>query len=188
MISNIISILVIAVSLALDACAVSVCTGITVPGFRPRQAVKMSLVFGGFQFLMPLIGWLLGTGVAAYIEAVDHYVAFLLLAVIGGNMIRTGLRNSPEEAPTSLSPGRLTLLAVATSIDALVVGVSMAFTTLPILVSAVVIGVVAFLLSMAGGLAGKRLGTLFHRRASIVGGIVLILIGLRILIEHLTAV
>ena len=184
---NLIEIFLIAVSLALDAFAVSVSSGISVPGFGPRQAVKMGLWFGGFQFMMPLLGWLLGSSVSQYIEAVDHWVAFALPAVIGGKMAVESLRGGEEdEAPADLSAGRLCLLAVATSIDALAVGVSMAFMRVHILSAAAVIGVVAFVLSVVGGLVGKRLGGLFQRRAELVGGLVLIAIGVKILVEHLS--
>ena len=169
-----VEIFLIAVSLALDAFAVSVSSGISIPGFGGRQAVKMGLWFGGFQFAMPLIGWLLGTSVSQYIEAVDHWVAFALLAIIGGRMVWGALRHGAgeeEEAPPDLSARRLCLLAIATSIDALAVGVSMAFMNVPVLLSAVVIGVVAFGLSVVGGLAGRRLGALFQRRAGAGGGV-----------------
>ena len=182
-----IEIFLIAVSLALDAFAVSVSSGISIPGFGGRQAVKMGLWFGGFQFAMPLVGWLLGTGVSQYIEAVDHWVAFGLLALIGGRMVWGALRHGAgeeEEAPSDLSARRLCLLAIATSIDALAVGVSMAFMNVPVLLSAVVIGVVAFALSVVGGLAGRRLGTLFQRRAELVGGLVLVGIGVKLLAGH----
>lgn len=183
-----IEIFLIAVSLALDAFAVSVSSGISIPGFGGRQAVKMGLWFGGFQFGMPLIGWLLGSSVSQYIETVDHWVAFALLAIIGGRMVwgalRQGAGEEEDEAPSDLSAKRLCLLAIATSIDALAVGVSMAFMSVPVLLSAVVIGVVAFVLSVVGGLAGKRLGAFFQRRAELVGGLVLVCIGVKILIEH----
>ena len=182
-----VEIFLIAVSLALDAFAVSVSSGISIPGFGGRQAVKMGLWFGGFQFAMPLVGWLLGTGVSQYIEAVDHWVAFGLLALIGGRMVWGALGQGAgegEEASSDLSARRLCLLAIATSIDALAVGVSMAFMNVPVLLSAVVIGVVAFALSVVGGLAGRRLGTLFQRRAELVGGLVLVGIGVKILAEH----
>ena len=168
-----VEIFLIAVSLALDAFAVSVSSGISIPGFGPRQAVKMGLWFGTFQFLMPLLGWLLGSSVSQYIEAVDHWVAFGLLAVIGGKMAWESLRRGcgeEDEAPP----------------DALAVGVSMAFMSVHILASAAVIGVVAFALSVTGGLVGRRLGCLFQRRAELTGGLVLIAIGVKILIEHLS--
>ena len=180
-------IVLIAVSLALDAFAVSVSSGISIPGFGGRQAVKMGIWFGAFQFGMPLAGWLLGSSVSRYIEAVDHWVAFGLLALIGGRMVWGALRSGAgegEEAPPDLSPRRLCLLAIATSIDALAVGVSMAFMNVPVLLSAVVIGLVAFGLSVVGGLAGRRLGALFQRRAELVGGLVLVGIGIKILLEH----
>lgn len=182
-----IEIFLIAVSLALDAFAVSVSSGISIPGFGGRQAVKMGVWFGGFQFAMPLIGWFLGSSVSQYIEAVDHWVAFGLLALIGGRMVWGALKagaGEKEEAPPDLSARRLCLLAIATSIDALAVGVSMAFMKVDILVSALVIGVVAFGLSVVGGLVGKRLGALFQRRAELVGGLVLVGIGIKILAEH----
>lgn len=184
-------IFLIAVSLALDAFAVSVSSGISVPGFGWRQAVRMGLWFGAFQFLMPLVGYLLGTGVSGYIQAVDHWVAFGLLALIGGRMVVGSVRASmgreeSEPAPVELTARRLCVLAVATSIDALAVGVSLAFARgVAILPASVLIGVVAFLLSVIGGLVGKRLGGLFQQRAELVGGLVLIAIGVKILVEHL---
>ena len=185
---DLIAIFLIAVSLALDAFAVSVSIGISVPGFGWRQAVKMGCWFGAFQFLMPLLGWALGSSVSRYIEAVDHWIAFALLALIGGKMVWESLRKGcggEEEAPGDLSARRLCVLAVATSIDALAVGVSMAFMPVDILSSAGIIGIVAFVLSVVGGLVGRRLGCLFQRRAELVGGLVLIGIGVKILCEHL---
>ena len=182
-----VEIFLIAVSLALDAFAVSVSSGISIPGFGVKQAARMGLWFGAFQFMMPVAGWLLGSSVSQYIETVDHWVAFGLLAVIGGRMAWGSLRGGEEdEAPADLSARRLCLLAIATSIDALAVGVSMAFMNVPVLASAVVIGVVAFVLSLVGGLVGKRLGSLFQRRAELAGGLVLIAIGVKILVEHLS--
>ncbi len=180
-----ISVFLIAVSLALDAFAVSVSSGISVKGFSWRQAVEMGCWFGGFQFGMPLIGWFLGSSISDYIGNFDGIIAFVLLALIGGRMIREAmLGEEGGPALTELTVGRLTMLAVATSIDALAVGVPMAFMDVNILLSAVVIGVVAFLLSVLGGLLGKRLGTLFQRQATIAGGLVLMAIGFKMLVEH----
>ena len=182
-----VEIFLIAVSLALDAFAVSVSSGISIPGFGVKQAARMGLWFGAFQFMMPVAGWLLGSSVSQYIETVDHWVAFALLAIIGGRMAWRSLPGREEgPAPPGLPTRRVCLLAIATSIDALAVGVSMAFMRVNILFSAVVIGVVAFVLSLVGGLVGKRLGGLFQRRAELVGGLVLIAIGVKILIEHLS--
>ncbi len=185
---DVISVFLIAVSLALDAFAVSVSCGVSTPRFGPRQAIRVGVWFGSFQFLMPLMGWLLGAAVSAYIQAFDHFVAFGLLALIGGQMIARAVRKGAgeaAEAPADLSARRLCLLAVATSIDALAVGVSMAFMNVDVLLSAAVIGAVAFVLSLAGGLAGRRLGGLFQKRAELLGGAVLIGIGVKILMEHL---
>lgn len=184
-----ISIFLIAVSLALDAFAVSTSTAIAVPGFRKRDAVKMGVWFGSFQFAMPLAGWLLATSLSRYIVAFDHFIAFGLLAFIGGKMVWDSFScDCCEEGAADLSPRRLCVLAIATSIDAMAAGVSMAF--MPdtnILSACVVIGVVAFVLSAVGGVLGKYLGCLFQKRAQLAGGLVLIAIGAKILIEHLSA-
>ena len=179
-------ILLIAVSLAMDAFAVSISAGIAVPGFGPRQAARIGAWCGFFQFAMPLIGWFLGSSVRDYIEAVDHWIAFALLALIGGHMIWDALSGGGGEAVTDLSARRLFLLALATSIDALAVGVSMAFMDVNILLASGVIGAVAFVLAMLGGLLGHRLGGLFQRRASLLGGAALVCIGVKILVQHLS--
>ena len=181
-------IFLIALSLAMDAFAVSVSTGISIPGFGPRQAARIGLWCGAFQFAMPLVGWFLGSSVKTYIEAVDHWIAFGLLALIGGNMIVEAVRGGEEESLTELSVKRLFLLALATSIDALAVGITLAFEPVNILLSASVIGVVAFALAMVGGLLGHRLGQLFQRRATLLGGLVLVGIGVKILLEHLMVI
>lgn len=181
-----IQIFLIALSLAMDAFAVSVSTGIAVPGFGPKQAGRIGAWCGFFQFAMPLIGWFLGSSVRTYIEFIDHWIAFGLLAFIGGSMIREALSTGGEEAVTDLSVKRLFLLALATSIDALAVGVTLAFDdSVNILLSAAVIGVVAFAMAMLGGLLGRKLGQLFQKRATLLGGVVLVGIGVKILAEHL---
>ncbi len=178
-------IFLIAVSLALDAMAVSISTGITLPGFSWRQGMKLALWFGGFQFFMPLLGWFLGSRVAWYMEAFGPWVAFALLGVIGGRMFWQGLSGTEEEGLGDLSPRRLCILAVATSVDAWAVGVSMAFWQVNILSAAGVIGLVAFLLSLLGGFVGKKLGTLFHHWAQVIGGLILVGMGIKTLLEHL---
>ena len=188
-----IALLLIAVSLALDAFAVSVSSGIAIPGFGWRQAVRMGIWFGLFQFLMPLMGWLLGAGISALIMPVDHWIAFGLLVFIGGRMVweALGLKKAvPKtvQGPAVLSAGRLAVLAVATSIDALAVGVSMAFMgELNILAAALLTGGVAFALSVVGGFLGRRLGGFFQQKAQVAGGIVLIAIGAKILCDHILA-
>ena len=181
-----------AVSLALDAFAVSTSTAIATPGFRKRDAAKMGVWFGCFQAAMPFAGWLLATSMSQYIVAFDHFIAFGLLAFIGGRMVWGSVSKNCddccEEAPADLSAKRLCLLAIATSIDAMAAGVSMAFMPdMNIALACTIIGLVAFGLSAAGGILGKGLGCLFQKRAELVGGLVLIAIGTKILIEHLSA-
>ena len=183
-----IEIFLIAVSLALDAFAVSVSSGISVPGFGWKHAVKMGLYFGGFQFAMPLIGWFLGSSVSAYIEAVDHWIAFGLLAFIGGRMVVGAWGKDScqrEESPAELTARRLTVLAVATSIDALTVGITFAFLQVDILWAITLIGVTTFVLSAIGVKAGGIVGERGKSRAELAGGLVLILMGCKILVEHL---
>jgi len=186
-----------ALSFAVDAFAVATSTAIATPAFRKRDALKIGAWFGAFQFVMPLLGWLLATGMSQYIEAFDHFIAFGLLAFIGGKMVWGSFDKTCETGSADLSARRLCLLAIATSIDAMAGGVSIAIdsaagrfdiTTRPyidIMLACCVIGVVAFALSYVGGVLGKRLGCLFQKRAELVGGLVLIAIGLKILIEHL---
>lgn len=180
-----------AISLAMDAFAVSVTNGVVVSDFKKRYAVKMGLYFGVFQFVMPLIGYALGSSFRSYIEAFDHWIAFGLLALIGGNMVRESLFGDEDDsgqktAAEALNAKVMVVQAVATSIDALAVGIS--FSLLPdvdMWLSCSVIGLVAFTLSFAGALMGRRIGSLFKDRAELAGGIVLLLIGFKILIEHL---
>lgn len=176
-------IFLIAVSLALDAFAVSVSSGLTVKGFNIRHALLMGAYFGAFQFAMPLIGWLLGSTVADYVSAISPYIAFTLLAFIGGKMVYEAIKGDEGEALTELTHPKLIALAIATSIDALAVGVTFAFMDIDIWLACAVIGIVAFALSVAGGMLGGKLGERFQDRAQLFGGIVLIGIGLKILIE-----
>lgn len=178
-------IFLIAVSLAMDAFAVSISNGVSVRGFGRRQAVRQGLYFGGFQFLMPLTGWVLGSSVKSYIEAVDHWIAFGLLAFIGLNMIRESLKGEEAEGTSELSVKVLMLQAVATSIDALAVGISFAVLDVNIIQAGILIGVVAFLFSFLGGVLGKSIGVFLQGKAEIAGGTVLVLIGCKILLEHL---
>ncbi len=179
-------IFLLALSFAVDAFAVATSTAIATPGFRKRDAVKMGIWFGTFQFAMPLLGWLMATGMSRYIEAFDHFIAFGLLAFIGGKMVWGSFDKTCEVGSADLSARRLCLLAIATSIDAMAGGVSIAVTpNINIWLACTVIGIVAFALSYVGGVLGKHLGCLFQKRAELVGGLVLIAIGTKILVEHL---
>ncbi len=175
----------LAVALAMDAFAVSVCSGCALKRVTTAHFLRLSLTFGFFQFLMPIIGWTLGLTVRGFIETWDHWLAFALLAWIGGNMLRGG----GEEEACTVDPtrgGRLFVLAVATSIDALAVGLSFSFLNIDVWGPSVLIGVVCAVITACGLLAGKLLARadVFGRRAEFAGGCVLIGIGLKILYEH----
>ncbi len=174
----------IAVGLSMDAFAVSVCKGLSVKELRPRHVLLVGLYFGGFQALMPILGYLLGTRFETLITSVDHWVAFVLLALIGGNMIRESF-SKEEELNDDFGFRTMVLLAVATSIDALAVGITFAFLAVDILPAAGLIGVTTFLLSGVGIWIGRAFGARFKAGAERLGGVILILIGLKILLEHL---
>ena len=177
---------VIAVGLSMDAFAVAVCKGLSVGKMKAKHALIAGAWFGVFQAIMPLVGYFLGTAFGGYIEAFDHWVAFALLVLIGGNMIREALSKKEEEVDASFSPKAMLPLAVATSIDALAVGVTYALLPDVKIVPAVAfIGCVTFALSAVGVKIGNIFGTRYKKPAEIVGGVVLIGMGIKILIEHL---
>ena len=181
--------LLISVGLSMDAFAVAICQGLSMTRLNWRRAGVIALFFGGFQAAMPVLGWALGFRFAVHIQEFDHWVAFLLLGLIGGNMIREAL--GPEEAEeTPCAAGQLDLrqlflMAVATSIDALAVGVTFAFLEVLIGPAASVIGATTFCLSLVGVAVGNFFGTRYKRRAELSGGVILILLGIKILLEHL---
>ncbi len=177
--------LLVAVGLSMDAFAVAVCRGLEMRRIDYRQALLIAVFFGGFQALMPVVGYLLGAGFEHYISAFDHWIAFALLAFIGGKMIWEAVRGGEEEQPQELDLKMLLMMAVATSIDALAVGITFAFLRMDILSSALTIGATTFLISFGGVAAGNRFGARYKQKAEIVGGVVLVLIGVKILLEHL---
>lgn len=175
---------IIAVGLSMDAFAISICKGLSVQKVSLRHAVCAGLWFGGFQALMPLLGWLLGVQFQAAIERFDHWIAFILLAILGVNMIREA--NGEEECCDCSFAWKIMLpMAVATSIDALAVGVTFAFLQVDIIPAVVFIGVTTFLLSALGVRLGSVFGKKYQTAAQILGGVILILMGLKILLEHL---
>jgi putative Mn2+ efflux pump MntP len=182
---NMITILFIAFGLAMDAFAVSITNGITIKHQRINNALKIGIFFGSFQALMPLIGWLAGLRLRDFISGVDHWVAFGLLSLIGGKMIYESTKIGDDKEIRSLNLFVLLLLSIATSIDALAVGLSFAFLKISIATPIIVIGIVTFMLSFLGVLVGNRLGHFFEKKMEIVGGLILIGIGIKILIEHL---
>lgn len=177
--------LILAVGLAMDAFAVAVCKGLSLRTLKLQQALLVGVWFGLFQALMPALGWLLGSAFSGLVQSVDHWVAFVLLSIIGGNMIREGLQGGDENCDPSLSFGVMFLLAVATSIDALAVGITFAFLNVSILLAVALIGVVTFTISAVGVKMGNLFGARYKSKAEFFGGAVLILIGLKILLEHL---
>lgn len=180
---GIVELLLIAVSLAMDAFSVSVCGSLALtPSSRTAGALRFGAWFGIFQFLMPVIGYWVAYRAVEYIEAYDHWIAFLLLMYIGINMIREA--GGEEEVVESYGIKRMFLLAVATSIDALAVGVSFAVLDVNIWTSGLLIGIVTFVISFIGGTIGFKLGERFRSHATIAGGTVLCLIGLKVLLEH----
>jgi putative Mn2+ efflux pump MntP len=182
---NMITILFIAFGLAMDAFAVSITNGITIKHQRINNALKIGIFFGSFQALMPLIGWLAGLRLRDFISGFDHWVAFGLLSLIGGKMIYESTKIGDDKEIRSLNLFVLLLLSIATSIDALAVGLSFAFLKISIATPIIVIGIVTFMLSFLGVLVGNRLGHFFEKKMEIVGGLILIGIGIKILIEHL---
>ncbi|HIV67324.1 MAG TPA: manganese efflux pump MntP family protein [Candidatus Butyricicoccus stercorigallinarum] len=174
----------LAVGLSMDAFAVSVCKGLSVQRATPRHACIVGAYFGGFQALMPLIGFLLGVQFQRYIVSIDHWIAFVLLALIGGNMIRES-RSDAEQLNDSFSFSTMLPLAIATSIDALAVGVTFAFLQANILFAVLCIGCITFVLSAVGLKIGNTFGARYKSRAELCGGIVLVLMGCKILLEHL---
>ena len=182
---GLIELFLIAVGLSMDAFAVSVCKGLAMPKCTFKKAAIVGLWFGGFQALMPAIGYILGAQFQKAIASIDHWIAFVLLALIGGNMIREALGDDEEEADASLDVKTMFLLAVATSIDALAIGITFAFLKVNIIPAVCFIGIVTFIISFAGVKIGNVFGARYKNKAEIVGGVILILLGLKILLEHL---
>jgi len=176
---------IIAVGLSMDAFAVSVCKGLALGKVNLKQALVPGLWFGGFQALMPLIGYLLGYRFEGYIKAFDHWIAFILLGIIGINMIREALSGEEDAASASLSPRVMFPMALATSIDALAVGVTFSFLSVDIVPAVAFIGCTTFVFGAAGMFLGTVVGSKFQQKAQLFGGAILVLMGIKILLEHL---
>ena len=175
----------IAVGLAMDAFAVSICKGLSVPQLKYRHCLIAGLYFGGFQGLMPLAGYMLGTGFSDMIERIDHWIAFFLLGFIGLNMIKESRECCEDDLDASFTFKAMLPLAIATSIDALAVGVTFAFLKVDIIAAVTFIGVITFVLSAFGVKLGNVVGCKYKSKAELTGGIVLIAMGTKILLEHL---
>ena len=182
---DLLTLLTLAVGLAMDAFAVSICKGLAMREKILKKGIIVGLWFGGFQALMPTIGFFLGTQFKDQITSIDHWIAFVLLGVIGINMVKEALSNEEEQADDSIEVKEMFMLAVATSIDALAVGITFAFLNVHIVSAASIIGVCTFLISFAGVKIGNIFGTKYKSKAELAGGIILILLGFKILFEHL---
>jgi len=181
---SVIELILIGISLSMDAFAVSICKGLSVGKIKPKHMITAGLWFGGFQALMPLIGYLLGSTFEQYITSIDHWVAFILLGIIGFNMIKES-REEESEADASFGFKAMLVLAIATSIDALAVGITFAFLKVEVILAVTLIGVTTFLFSAAGIKIGSVFGDKYKSKAEFFGGAVLMALGAKILIEHL---
>ena len=182
---DLLTLLTLAVGLAMDAFAVFICKGLAMREKVLKKGVIVGLWFGGFQALMPTIGFFLGTQFKDQITSIDHWIAFVLLGLIGINMVKEALSNDEEQADDSIAVKEMFMLAVATSIDALAVGITFAFLNVHIVSAASMIGVCTFLISFVGVKIGNIFGTKYKSKAELAGGIILILLGFKILFEHL---
>ena len=182
---DLLNVILIAVGLAMDAFAVSIAKGITINNHRRKTALIMASFFAAFQMLMPVIGWFVGLGLEDLITAIDHWIAFGLLVLIGARMIYDSIKKEDLQREGNLRLHTLLTLSVATSIDALMVGLSFAFLQTAIALPIIVIGIVTFSLSYFGFMFGKVIGSVLGNKMKVVGGIILIGIGVKILLEHL---
>ena len=180
-------IFLIGIGLSADAFAVAICKGLNMRKINYNHAFIIALFFGGFQALMPLVGWFLGSSFRVYIENFDHWIAFLLLGFIGGKMIFEALKGEDEECCScdKLDIKELFIMAVATSIDALAVGITFALVSVNIWSSITLIGLTTFVLSAIGVIVGNKFGAKYKSKAELAGGVILVLIGLKILLEHI---
>ncbi len=183
---GILEIIFIGLGLAMDAFAVSVCKGLSMKKLNWKKAIIIGLYFGIFQMLMPVIGYGLGTAFESFVTSIDHWIAFILLVLIGGNMIKEAFsKESSESCNDCVDFKTMLILAIATSIDALAVGITFAFLQTNIILAVAIIGIVTFILSLIGVKIGNTFGNKYEKKAEFVGGFILVLIGLKILLEHL---
>lgn len=179
--------IIIAVGVSMDAFAVSICKGLSVRKLRPRHVFSVSLWFGGFQALMPLLGYLLGASFADVVSDYDHWISFVLLAIIGGKMVKESMEAEACDIAPDFSFRTMLIMAVATSIDALAVGVSFAFLRVNIWTAVLLIGMTTAAFSGAGIMIGNVFGCRYKSKAELVGGLILVAIGIKILVEHLVS-
>ena len=182
---GVIELLLLSIGLAMDAFAVSVCKGISMKKINCKKSCIIGLWFGGFQALMPTIGYFLGSAFESLVTNIDHWIAFILLGIIGGNMIKESFSKESENINDDVNFKTMIILAIATSIDALAVGITFAFFNVNLILAITLIGVITFILSVIGTKVGNRFGDKYENKAEFIGGVILILLGLKILLEHL---
>lgn len=182
---EVIEILLISIGLAMDAFAVSICKGLSMKSMSWKKAIIIGLYFGVFQALMPVIGYFLGATFESLVTKIDHWIAFALLTFIGTNMLKEAFAKSEENHNDSVDFKTMIILAIATSIDALAVGITFAFLRVNMILPVIMIGIVTFIISVAGVKIGNKFGNKYERKAEVVGGLILIFMGLKILLEHL---
>ena len=186
---TLIELFVLAVGLSMDAMAVSICKGLSVSKAEKKQMLTVGLYFGGFQALMPLLGYWLGVNFQSFVESIDHWIAFILLGIIGLNMIKESREGEIDELDAQFGPASMLPLAIATSIDALAVGISLAMAgNVNIFAAVALIGVTTFAFSALGVRIGNAFGSRFEKKAQLCGGVILILLGVKILLEHLKVI
>ena len=182
---GIIELILLSIGLGMDAFAVSVCKGISMKKMNWKKACIIGLYFGGFQAIMPVIGYFFGSSFESIITNIDHWIAFILLAIIGAKMIQEAFQKEEEEYNEDISVKTMIVLSIATSIDALAVGITFAFLKVNLLLAITLIGTITFTLSVIGTKIGNRFGDKYKSKAELAGGIILIIIGLKILLEHI---
>lgn len=183
---GIIEIVLLGISLAMDAFAVSICKGLSMKKFDGKKAIIIGLYFGIFQALMPLIGYFLGSTFESFVTNIDHWIAFILLALVGGNMIKEVFsKDEAEDYNDNVDFKTMVVLAIATSIDALAVGITFAFLNVNLPLAVSLIGIITFTISCVGVMLGNKFGSKYENKAQFAGGVILIIIGLKILLEHL---
>lgn len=182
---GLVELIVLSIGLAMDAFAVAICKGLSMTKMKWKNAIIIAVYFGVFQALMPILGFLLGINFQNKITKIDHWIAFILLLGIGVNMITEALSNEKEESNDSIKFKDMLILAIATSIDALAVGITFAFLKVNIILSSSLIGIITFIISMIGVKIGNVFGDKYKQKAELSGGIILILLGVKILLEHL---
>lgn len=184
---GIIELIVLSIGLAMDAFAVSICKGLSMPRMKWKNAIIIGAYFGYFQALMPALGYLLGFNFQDRISNIDHWVAFILLGVIGINMIKEAISKDNDIHNDSVKFKDMIVLAIATSIDALAVGITFAFLNVNLILAISLIGIITFIISVLGVKVGNIFGDKYEKKAEFMGGIILILLGIKILLEHLLA-